>query len=155
MAVLVVSCWYDASSSDSDLTPLFVPFCTLKLVNGSQSTFTINVTSSTSTDAGAVPTTWESLVASLPHNQCRMAMAQVLWHVHSNSIVHTQLVFLLWVPDLMLTKERMLASMFSKGTKGLIDQWGTSMSLPIQATSVNDLTLKDVEDKICTKATIK
>jgi len=29
------------------------------------------------------------------------------------------------------------------------------MSLPIQATGINDLTLKDIEDKIHTKAMVK
>jgi hypothetical protein len=66
-----------------------------------------------------------------------------------------QLVFLLWAPNLMLTKECMMASMFSKGAKGLINQWGASMSLLVQASGVDDLLLEDVENKIHTKATIK
>ncbi|ELR16324.1 Cofilin/tropomyosin-type actin-binding protein [Acanthamoeba castellanii str. Neff] len=154
-AVLAVSRRYDfdASSSDSESTPLFVPFCTLKLVDGSQSTFTIDVSSSTtphsSADAGAVPATWESLVASLPRDQCRMAVAQVPWRAHSDSVVRTRLVFLLWAPDSTSTKERMMASMFSKGAKGLIDH------LPVQASGVDDLSLEDVENKIRAKATVK
>jgi hypothetical protein len=154
-AMLAISCQYDTSSSNSELMPLFVPFCTLKLVNSSQSTFTVDVTSSTSTDTGAVPLTWESLVASLPGDQCCMAMAQVPWCTHTDGVVCMWLVFLLWAPNSTSTKEHMLASMFSKGTKGMINQWGTSMSLPIQATGVDDLALKDIEDKIHTKATIK
>ena len=159
-AVLAVSRRYDASSSDSESTPLFVPFCTLKLVDGSQSTFTIDVASSTTphssgADAGVVPPTWESLVASLPRDQCRMAVAQVPWRAHSDSVVRTRLVFLLWAPDSTSTKERMVASMFAKGAKGLIDQWGGGMSLPIQAAGVDDLALEDVEDKIRAKATVK
>ena len=159
-AVLAVSRRYDASSSDSESTPLFVPFCTLKLVDGSQSTFTIDVASSTTphssgADAGVVPPTWESLVASLPRDQCRMAVAQVPWRAHSDSVVRTRLVFLLWAPDSTSTKERMLASMFSKGAKGLIDQWGAGMSLPVQASGVDDLSLEYVENKIRAKATVK
>jgi hypothetical protein len=49
----------------------------------------------------------------------------------------------------------MVASMFAKGAKGLIDQWGAGMSLPIQAAGVDDLALEDVEDKIRAKATVK
>jgi hypothetical protein len=43
----------------------------------------------------------------------------------------------------------MVASMFAKGAKGLIDQWGGGgMSLPVQASTVADLELVGVEDKI-------
>jgi len=115
----------NTSSFDSGSTPLFMPFCTLKLVDGSQSTFTIDVALTMTphpsrADAGAVPPTWESLVVSLPCDQCCMAVAQVLWRAHSDSVVCTWLVFLLWAPDSTSTKEHMLVSMFSKGAK--IDQ---------------------------------
>jgi hypothetical protein len=102
-----------------------------------------------------MPATWESLVVSLPCNQCCMAVAQVLWCVHSDSVVCMCLVFLLWVPNLTLTKEHMMVSIFSKGAKGLINQWGAGMSLPVQASGMDDLTLEDIKDKIHTKATIK
>ena len=39
--------------------------------------------------------------------------------------------------------------------KGLINQWGASMSLLVQASGMDDLSLEEVENKICTKATIK
>jgi hypothetical protein len=142
-----------ASTADSDgSSPRVVPFCTLKLVDGSQCTFTTDVVSST--DDG-VPATWESLVASLPRDRCRMAVAQVPWRAHADGVMRSRQVFILWAPDSTSTKERMVASMFAKGAKGLIDQWGAGMSLPIQAAGVDDLALEDVEDKIRAKATVK
>ena len=140
-----------AASADSS-SPRVVPFCTLKLVDGSQSTFTIDVASSS--DDG-VPATWESLVASLPRDRCRMAVAQVPWRAHADGVMRSRQVFILWAPDSTSTKERMVASMFAKGAKGLIDQWGGGMSLPIQAAGVDDLALEDIEDKIRAKATVK
>jgi hypothetical protein len=162
-AVAAVSKRYDFTSSGDGL-PLFVPFCTLKFVDGKQSSLTIDTLSATTpasssslSDSGSevVAATWESLVASLPRDQCRMAVAQVPWRAHSDSVVRTRLVFLLWAPDSTSTKERMMASMFSKGAKGLIDQWGAGMSLPVQASGVDDLSLEDVENKIRAKATVK
>jgi hypothetical protein len=154
-AVAAVSRRFDfsATASTADSSSRVVPFCTLKLVDGSQSTFTIDVVSSC--DDGGVPATWESLVASLPRDRCRMAVAQVPWRAHADGVVRSRQVFILWAPDSTSTKERMVASMFAKGAKGLIDQWGGGMSLPIQAAGVDDLALEDVEDKIRAKATVK
>ncbi|ELR24864.1 uncharacterized protein ACA1_175390 [Acanthamoeba castellanii str. Neff] len=92
-----------------------------------------------------------SLVASLPRDQCRMAVAQVPWRAHADGVMRSRLVFILWAPDATSTKERMV------GEHGLIDQWrgGGGMSLPIQAAGVGDVALEDVEDKIHAKATVK
>jgi hypothetical protein len=86
-----------------------------------------------------------------------MAVAQVPWRAHADGVMRSRLVFILWAPDSTSTKERMVASMFAKGAKGLIDQWrgGGGMSLPIQAAGLDDLALEDVEDKIRSKATVK
>jgi hypothetical protein len=70
--------------------------------------------------------------------------------------VRSRLVFLLWAPDFgPSTRERMTASMFSKGVKHLLDQWGGGMSLPVQASTVADLDLAEIESKIRAKATVK
>jgi hypothetical protein len=172
-AVLAISRRFDfaataTTADDHDPDSTFVPFCVIKLVEGSQSTFTLDTVSaitnlhhhhdvpSTSTSAKSVPATWASLVASLPSEQCRMAVAQVPWRAHSDGVVRSRLVFLLWAPDFgPSTKDRMLASMFSKGVKHMVDQWGAGMSLPVQAATVADLDLADIEDKIRAKATVK
>jgi hypothetical protein len=163
-AVVAVSKRYNfTTTSACDNSSLFVPFCTLKFVDGKQSCLTVDTVSATtpvsssSSDSGSevVAATWESLVASLPRDQCRMAVAQVPWRAHADGVVRSRLVFILWAPEATSTKERMVASMFAKGAKGLIDQWGAGMSLPIQAAGVDDLALEDVEDKIRAKATVK
>jgi hypothetical protein len=173
-AVLAISRRFDfaTTTDDHDADSTFVPFCVIKLVEGSQSSFTLDTvsaitnhhqhdapsttTTATSTSAKSVPATWASLVASLPSEQCRMAVAQVPWRAHSDGVVRSRLVFLLWAPDFgPSTKDRMLASMFSKGVKHMVDQWGAGMSLPVQAATVADLDLADIEDKIRAKATVK
>jgi hypothetical protein len=176
-AVLAISRRFDfaataTTTDDHDADSTFVPFCVIKLVEGSQSIFTLDTvsaitnnnhdhdapstTAATSTSPKSVPATWASLVASLPSEQCRMAVAQVPWRAHSDGVVRSRLIFLLWAPDFgPSTKDRMLASMFSKGVKHMVDQWGAGMSLPVQAATVADLDLADIEDKIRAKATVK
>jgi hypothetical protein len=141
----------------------------LKFLSGAESTLTVDTVAtepktvqlsgsvSDDNDDDAVPATWESLMASLPQDQCRMALAQVPWRAHSDGVVRTRAVFILWTPqEGPSIKERMAASMFTKGAKGLIDQWGGGgMSLAVQASTVADLELVDVEDKIRAKATVK
>ena len=134
-AVAAVSKRYDFTSAMHGDSPLFVPFCTLKFVDGKQSCLTIDTlsattpasssSSSSASDSGGdvAAATWESLVASLPRDQCRMAVAQVPWRAHADGVVRSRLVFILWAPEATSTKERMVASMFAKGAKGLIDQW--------------------------------
>jgi hypothetical protein len=153
------------TSTSTTTSEPFVPFCMLKFVSGAESTLTVDTVATKpktsqldgSADDDAVQATWESLMASLPRDQCRMALAQVPWRAHSDGVVRTRAVFILWTPqEGPSIKERMVASMFTKGAKGLIDQWGGGgMSLPVQASTVADLELVDVEDKIRAKATVK
>jgi hypothetical protein len=157
-AVVAVSRRYDFGSStctsDSTSTSPIVPFCILKFVAGTESTLTVDTLATL--PEGDLPATWDSLVASLPRDQCRMVLAQVPWRAHSDGVVRTRPIFILWAPqDGPSVKERMVASMFAKGAKGLIDQWGAGMSLPVQAATIADLQLVDVEDKIRAKATVK
>jgi hypothetical protein len=158
-AVVAVSHRYDFGSltctADSTSTsPTFVPFCILKFVAGTESTLTVDTLATL--PKADLPATWDGLVASLPRDQCGMVLAQVPWRAHSDGVVRTRPIFILWAPqDGPSVKERMVASMFAKGAKGLINQWGASMSLPVQAATIADLQLVDVEDKIRAKATVK
>ncbi|ELR24400.1 uncharacterized protein ACA1_086310 [Acanthamoeba castellanii str. Neff] len=106
-AVVAVSKRYNfTTTSASDNSSLFVPFCTLKFVDGKPclTIDTVSATtpvSSSSSDSGSevAAATWESLVASLPRDQCRMAVAQVPWRAHADGVVRSRLVFILWAPE--------------------------------------------------------
>jgi hypothetical protein len=158
-AVLAISRRQDLNANSASGDDV-VPFCVLKFVEGSESTLAIDILSTLGDDQAddhhqRVPSTWDQLVASLPRDQCRMALAQVPWTAHSDNVTRSRLVFILWAPSHGPSiKQRMTASMFSKGVERMVEQW-VGMPVRVEAAGVDDLELADVRDKIRSKATVK
>jgi hypothetical protein len=149
------------SGGDDEVDRLPVPFAVFKFVEGAEVTLDVETLADNgehdqdNDHESKAKATWESLVASLPREGCRMAAVQVPWRAHSDNVVRYRLVFVLWTPTHGTTvKQRMVASMSSKGVERAIEQW-VGPAVRIEAGSVDGLELSLVQEKIRSKATVK
>jgi hypothetical protein len=137
---------------EADASDVPIRFAVFKFVEGAEATLDVETLMA---DDDNNEGTWGALVASLPRDGCRMAAVQVPWRSNSDGVVRWRLVFVLWTPSSgTTTKQRMVASMSSKGVERAIEQWAGS-AVRIESGSADGLELSHVQEKIRSKATVK